>query len=191
MLPDRKDISLDVLKSLEKLIFNGVVIIGPKPERSTSPKNYPQCDIEVKALADKIWGKCDGKNILSNQYGKGTVVWGKTLEEVLKERKISPDFEVHGIDNVDWKIDYAHHRTATEDSYFVSNSSKSEKHFKAIFRVDVNNQPQISDAETGLMQRKVKYSKVENGIEMEFVMDPLASRFIIFRKGKQGKMIPD
>jgi hypothetical protein len=187
MLPDRKDISLDVLKSLEQLIFNGAVIIGPKPERATSLKNYPECDIEVKALADKIWGDVDGKTILSNQYGKGKVYWGQTLEQVLKERKIKPDFDVQGMDNSYREIDYMHRQTATEDIYYVSNSSETEKHFTAIFRVDSNRSPELWDAETGLIQRQVEFSKEESGIRMDFVMDPLASRIVVFKKGKQGK----
>ncbi|WP_373496478.1 glycosyl hydrolase [Aquiflexum sp.] len=190
MLPDRMDISLEVLKSLEKLIFNGAVVIGPKPERATSLKNFPACDREVEALADKLWGKCNGKTILSNQYGKGTVYWGKSLEQVLKERKISPDFEVLGIDNYHREIDYMHRQTATEDIYFVSNSSESEKHFTAVFRVDANKSPEIWDAETGLIQRQVEFTEVENGISMDFVMDPLASRIVVFRNGKKGKNDP-
>ena len=187
LLPDRKDISLEVLKSLEKLINEGAVIIGPKPERTTSLKNYPECDTELKTIADKIWGKCDGNTILSNQYGKGTVYWGKTLQEVLKELKISPDFEVKGIDNCDRYIDYIHRQTATEYIYFVSNSSESEQHFTAVFRVDAARTPEIRDAETGLIQREVDYSKVENGIQIEFNMDPLASRFVVFRNKSEGK----
>jgi hypothetical protein len=187
MIPDRKDISLEVLKSLEKLVFDGAVIIGPKPERSTSLKNYPECDTDVKTIADKIWGKCDGKTILSNQYGKGTVYWGKTLQEVLKELKISPDFEVKGIDNCDRQIDYIHRQTATEDIYFVSNSSETEQSFTAVFRVDGNKVPEIWDAETGLVQRVVEYTKTETGISMELVMDPLASRFVVFRQKSAGE----
>jgi len=187
LLPDRKDISLEVLKSLEKLINEGAVIIGPKPERTTSLKNYPECDTELKTIADKIWGKCDGNTILSNQYGKGTVYWGKTLQEVLKELKISPDFEVKGIDNCDRHVDYIHRQTETEDIYFVSNSSESEQHFTAVFRVDAARTPEIRDAETGLIQREVDYSKVENGIQIEFNMDPLASRFVVFRNKSEGK----
>jgi len=187
MIPDRKDISFDVLKSLEKLVSEGGVIIGPKPERSTSLKNYPECDTEVKTIADKIWGKCDGKTILSNQYGKGTVYWGKTLEQVLGELKISPDFEVSGIDNCDLHIDYIHRQTATEDIYFISNSSQSKQHFTAVFRVDANMIPEIWDAETGWVQREVEYTKTENGISMELVMEPLASRFVVFREKTTGK----
>jgi hypothetical protein len=187
MIPDRKDISLEVLKSLEKLIFDGAVVIGQKPERSTSLKNYPDCDTEVKTIADKIWGKCDGKTILSNQYGKGTVYWGKTLQEVLKELNIVIDFEVKGIDNCDRHIDYIHRQTETEDIYFVSNSSQSEQHFTAVFRVGGDKVPEIWDAETGLVQREVEYTKTENGISMELVMDPIASRFVVFKTKSTGK----
>jgi len=187
LLPDRKDISLEVLKSLEKLINEGAVIIGPKPERTTSLKNYPECDTELKTIADKIWGKCDGKTILSNQYGKGTVYWGKSPEQVLQKLSIPPDFEVKGIDNCDRHVDYIHRQTETEDIYFVSNSSESEQHFTAVFRVDAARTPEIRDAETGLIQREVDYSKVENGIQIEFNMDPLASRFVVFRNKSEGK----
>jgi hypothetical protein len=187
MLPDRNDISLEVLKSLEKLVKEGAVIIGPKPERSTSLKNYPQCDEEVKFLADKIWGKCDGKTILSNQFGQGTVYWGKTVKEVLEELKISPDFEVRGADNCDRRIDYVHRQTKAEDIYFVSNSYETVQDFTAVFRVSGNKVPEIWDAETGLIQRKVEYEKTENGISMELVMEPLASRFIIFKTKTTGK----
>jgi len=187
MIPDRDDISLDVLKSLEKLIFEGATVLGRKPERSTSLKGFPDCDLEVKTIADKIWGDCDGKTVLSSQYGKGTVYWGKTLEEVLQELKVGPDFAVTGIDNCDRQIDYIHRQTETEEIYFVSNSSESQHQFTAVFRVNGNMVPEIWDAETGLVQRKVKYKKSADGISMELAMDPLASRFVVFRQKSTGK----
>ena len=66
LLPDRDDISLEVLKSLEKLVSAGAILIGRKPERTTSLKNYPDCDAEVKSMAEKLWGNCDGEKIFSN-----------------------------------------------------------------------------------------------------------------------------
>ena len=86
---------------------------------------------------------------------------------MLEELKISPDFEVQGVDNCDRQIDYVHRQTATEDIWFVSNSNQTEKHFTAIFRVDENRVPEIWDAESGLAQRDVEYSKTGNGISME------------------------
>jgi len=187
LLPDRDDISLEVLRSLEKLVSDGAIVIGRKPERTTSLKNYPDCDTEVKELADRLWGACDGEKIFSNSYGEGTVFWGKSVKEVLEELKVPPDFEVKGIDNSHHHIDYIHRQTETEDIYFVSNSSQAEEKVSCVFRVDENMIPEIWDAETGLIQREVAYSKVENGISIEFSMDPLASRFVVFKEKSTGK----
>jgi len=186
MIPDREDISLEVLKSLEKLVYEGAMIIGRKPVRATSLKNYPDCDAEVKTIADKLWGRCDGEQVFSNNYGKGIVYWGKSVTEVLEELDIHPDFQAQGIDNSDRHIDYIHRRTVTEDIYFVSNSSEKEEKVTCIFRVDKNKIPEIWDPETGLIQRKMKYSGTENGTSIELIMDPLASRFVVFRNQSAG-----
>jgi len=186
LLPETDDISLEVIQSLEKLIYQGAIVIGRKPSRSNSLKNYPQCDNEVRALADKIWGACDGKMILSNNYGKGTVHWGKSVKKVLEELAIPPDFKVIGIDNSDRHIDYIHQRTENEDIYFVTNTSTEEKKFTGVFRVDQNKVPELWDAESGLIQRKLEYSKTGNGLSIDFIMDPLASRFVVFRVKSNG-----
>jgi hypothetical protein len=62
-----------------------------------------------------------------------------------------------------------------------------EEKVTCIFRVNKNKIPEIWDAETGLIQREVEYTKTENGISMELVMDPIASRFIVFRQKSTGK----
>ena len=187
LLPDRDDISLEVLKSLEKLLSDGAIVIGRKPERTTSLENYPACDEEVKALADKLWGACDGKNVFSNDYGEGRVYWGKSVKEVLEELNVPPDFDVKGIDNSHHHIDYIHRRTESEDIYFVSNSSQMEEKVSCVFRVDGNRIPEIWDAESGLIQRELEYSVVENGISVELVLAPLASRFVVFKDQSTGK----
>lgn len=187
LLPDRDDIALEVLKRLEKLVYDGAVVIGRRPVRTTSLKNYPDCDLEVKTIADKLWGKCDGETVFSNKYGKGTVYWGKSVKEVLEELNIPPDFEVIGIDNSDMHIDYIHRKTETEDIYFVSNSHQTKEKVRCIFRVDKNMIPEIWDAETGLIQRDVDYSIVGARIEIDFIFDLLASRFVVFKENTTGK----
>ncbi|WP_373496473.1 glycosyl hydrolase [Aquiflexum sp.] len=187
VLPDREDISLEVLKRLERLIFDGAVVIGRKPERSTSLKGYPAVDAEISEIAEKIWGDCDGKKLLSNKYGKGAIYWGKTVQEVLDELAIPPDFEISGTDNHDLHIDFVHRVTDNEDIFFISNSSTKQEKITAVFRVDQDSKLEIWDAETGLIQRDVNYTKVKNGLQLELTMDPLASRFVIFRKYTTGK----
>jgi len=186
-IPDRQDISLEVLKKLDTLVYQGAIIIGPKPARATSLKNYPACDEQVKSIADKMWGECDGKTMLSRKYGKGTIYWGKTVKQVLEEQNIPPDMEVSGVNNSDKHIDYIHRKTGTQDIYFVSNSKPAPEKVTCVFRVDIDKVPELWDAETGLIQRKVKYSKVQNGISIDLVMDPLASRFVVFKSKSTGK----
>ncbi len=190
LLPDRADISLEVLKSLEKLVSDGAIVIGPKPERTTSLANYPECDDEVKAIAGKLWGQADGKKTFSNPYGNGKVYWGKSVKEVLEEMNVVPDLEVKGLDNSGSIIDYIHRRTETEDIYFVSNSSPKAQRITCTFRVGSNRVPELWDSETGLIQRKVSHEKSGAGIRMELMMDPLASRFVVFRDRSSGKNDP-
>ena len=186
LLPDRADISLEVLKSLVKLVSDGAIVIGPKPERSTSLKNYPECDEEVKAIAGRLWGLVDGKNTFSNTFGKGKVYWGRSVKEVLEEMQVKPDLEVTGIDNSGYVIDFIHRRTETEDIYFVSNSSPEAQNITCTFRVGPNRVPELWDAVSGQIQRTVKYSKAAEGVKVELIMDPLASRFVVFKDKSSG-----
>ena len=49
VLPDRDIISLPVLQKLRELVHDGATIIGPRPTREISLKNFPRNDAEVKS----------------------------------------------------------------------------------------------------------------------------------------------
>jgi hypothetical protein len=180
-LPDRPDISLDVLRRLKELVNAGAVIVGRRPERTTSLKNYPANDDEVKDIADELWGEIDGVNVFSNNYGAGKVYYGKSLKQVLQELRVAPDFTVIGDEHAKEHIDYIHRQTETEDIYFVSNSSQEAESVTCTFRVSDNRVPELWDAETGLIQSEVAYTETENGISIDFLLAPLSSRFVVFR----------
>ena len=80
VLPDREDMPLAVLRKLGELIEAGATVVGRKPVRAPGLAGFPACDDEVKALADKIWGACDGAAVKERAYGKGRIVWGIPLE---------------------------------------------------------------------------------------------------------------
>ena len=61
-------LNLEGLKKIEKLVESGATVVGQKPTKATGLKNYPASDLEVKRIADKLWGKCDGKTITENVY---------------------------------------------------------------------------------------------------------------------------
>ena len=72
VLPNRDTISLPVLRKLKALVEAGATVIGPKPAGTHSLTGYPQCDQEVKQIADELWG-----NVEKNAYGARQHAFGK------------------------------------------------------------------------------------------------------------------
>ncbi|MFV2069072.1 MAG: glycosyl hydrolase, partial [Pirellulales bacterium] len=65
-----------VLRKLIRLTeAGGTVVVQDRPERSPSLENYPACDREVRRLAEKLWGACDGTGETRNRVGRGQLVW--------------------------------------------------------------------------------------------------------------------
>lgn len=181
VLPDKSEISLPVLQKLEKLIREGAVVFGPKPVRSNSLVNYPECDEKVKKLGDKIWGDCDGKTVTSHSYGKGKVYYGLPLWKVMKELGIPKDFDVLGIPNADQHIDYIHRRTDDQDIYFVANSALNWQTFSARFRVGSDKVPYLWMADEGKIY-PCKVKETDNQFTtIDFNLPPAGSVFVVFQ----------
>ncbi len=83
VLPDRRSISLPVLRKLKELVRAGATVIGPKPASTHSLTDYPQCDAEAAGIADELWANCDGKTVRQHSFGKGRLFDGLTAREVL------------------------------------------------------------------------------------------------------------
>ena len=186
VLPDRGDISPEVLIKIEDLVKSGATIVGPKPVRSNSLKNYPECDTQIKDLAEKIWGDCDGKSIKQHNYGKGRVIWNIPLNEVLAGMDVIPDFQVVNTNNQDKHIDYIHRITDREDIYFISNSLDDWQDINCTFRVAGKKIPYLWDADDGSIQ-KVPIYQVDSGtITLNLKMAPFGSVFVVFQKSEDS-----
>ena len=117
-IADRRLLTPRVVRKLKELVASGAVVMGPKPLRSPSLQGFPECDHEVRRLADEVWGDCDGASITQHGYGKGKVYWGKTLAEVLREIRLRPDFE-YTASLPDATLAYIHRHTEDAEIYFV------------------------------------------------------------------------
>ena len=53
----------------------------PPPKRSPSLQNQPQADLEVKKMAELLWGEIDGVNVKARQVGKGLIINGMDMTE--------------------------------------------------------------------------------------------------------------
>ncbi len=138
-LPEYNNISLPVLKKIEKMVEQGIVLVGNPPERTYGLTDYPQSDKELKTIANKLWGKADGKNVFVNNVGKGKVYAGKTVAEVLEMEKIKPDIAWEPKENIE--LEYIHHTSDDVDVYYVLNKWA----FKGINDLDYRNVAALPD----------------------------------------------
>jgi len=184
VLPDREDIDLDVLKKLEQLVKAGITLVGRKPLRTNGLTDYPNRDEEVRKLAEQIWGPCDGETVKENKYGKGTIIWGLKLSEILQERGIGLDFSFTSSSDAT-NLDYIHRTTGKEEIYFVSNKNKTWEDVNCTFRVK-GKIPELWDPENGEMMKCPVYNAVEGGTMVSLKLPPQGSVFVVFREKASG-----
>ena len=191
VLPDREAISLAALRKIGELVKAGATVVGRKPERSNSLKGFPGCDDEVRALANEIWGDCDGEKICSHVYGKGKVSWNVPLDDVLEGMGVAPDFTVEEMDNKDRHIDFIHRTTGKEEIYFVSNSSMDRQEIIARFRVGSGMFPSFWYPEDGRVEPCNVFEAKDGFVRIPLVLDPASSVFVVFSKdGRSDHILP-
>ncbi len=190
ILPNFETMTPELLEKIVSLIEQGAKIIGNPPSQSPGLTNYPDCDKQVKLLAEKLWESLQiPHNSKEKKFGKGTIYWGGKLKpppdelypsykntvEILSQLNIPEDF-ISENNN----IRFGHRKTKDSDIYFVANRTKEFQTTKCTFRA-------VGDPElwigTSGETRKIANFTVENGlttIDLEFF--PYESYFITFSK---------
>jgi hypothetical protein len=180
MLPESAELTPELLRSIKRLVTEGATLYAPKPKSSPSLKNYPQCDDEVKQLADEIWGISLGENI-ENTLGKGKVFWGMSLKEVLNNKGVQPDFEYNSPDGSELEMMYLHRQLGSQDLYFVSNQLGETVTINGTFRVE-GKVPEIWNPENGEIEPCDNYQLKSGHVSTSFEMAPYGAMFIVFRE---------
>lgn len=173
--------SVEVLKKIRELVHDGATVVGPRPEKSSGLRGYPQCDHEVKKIASEVWGDCDGLRIKEHQFGRGRVIWGRTPREILIADGIRPDFSFDSRADSILELDFLHRAVGDTDIYFVSNRTSRVLEKECTFRVR-GVQPEIWDPVSGDMRDATAFTQAGSctTVPLEFV--PHGSLFIVFRK---------
>lgn len=184
-LPDQDFMSLPLLEKIGKLAAAGATVVGPKPVRSVGLHGAAANDEAVRRLADKLWGKCDGKAVTENMHGKGRIFWGPTWRTVLERGGIGPDFHVVSEAERD-NLDYIHRRTDTREIYFVSNKTMDWKTLDCVFRV-TNGQPEYWNPVNGRVETCGAFSAVAGGTRVTLTLPPAASVFVVFGKQTEDR----
>lgn len=201
MLPDRPVMLPEVLQGIEKLVAAGATIIGPKPQRSPSLKNFPAADQALRALADKMWGDCDGKTVTEHAYGKGRVVWGKTPGRVFAGDSVPRDFScaecpteafpAHDrADAPTSTVLFIHRAIGETDIYYVANQEAFYREIEARFRVS-GKTPMLWHPESGKMEPAPIFREQDGRTLLPLRFDPSGSVFVVFQPRGAGAEASD
>jgi len=189
-------VSARVLRRIKELVQDGATVLGPKPLRAPGLSGYADADKEVKQLADELWGETTSEGAGERRVGKGRVIWGKRLEEILVNDGVPPDFQFRS-DQWATDLQYIHYTLEGTELYFVSNQSLRTEKVECRFRVSAL-QPELWDPVTGEI-RDLPEFRMDRGVTsvpMEFA--PRQSFFVLFRRatesalsrGKTGENFP-
>jgi hypothetical protein len=179
VLPPARTMTPALLQKIKELVVEGATIVGPPPATSPSLGDYPRCDDEVRQLAAELWGECDGVSITANRCGKGNVIWGRPLAEVLRELHTPPDFACPNVVAGD-EIHYIHRNVDGAEVYFVASAVPEARKFLCTFRVKAR-QPELWWPDTGRTEAVAVYNEQEGNTTIPLNLDPYGSVFVVFR----------
>ncbi|MGV8091769.1 MAG: glycosyl hydrolase [Mangrovibacterium sp.] len=180
VLPDKKDMSPEVITKLHELVKAGALVSGRKP-LSAPGLRYLETGYseDVKKKIEDLWGQMDGDKITGNSFGKGKVYWGKTISQILKERGINPDFKSQS-ESGEHELLYIHRKTSEADIYFISSQSQKTERFNCTFCV-TGKSPELWDAASGKIIKPAIYTDSGSDISLPVELEPSGSMFIVFR----------
>ena len=176
LLADIRTMSPEIVKKLQTLVQNGATVAGPKPQKAPGLTGYPNCDRLVKEGADKLWGE-DNPERVNRTLGKGKIIVGETIEKILQEKQLIPDFTF--ATNKNQQINFIHRQLPGCDIYFVSNSGDACV-ADCRFRVS-GKKPQLWNPLTGEITNIAVYDGAKKSTRIPLSFEDKGSKFILFR----------
>ena len=176
VLPERPVLPLAVMEKIAELVKAGATVIGPKPPRIPGLTGYPQSEGRLQEIADKLWVK--------QECGKGRVLSGVTIREVLGKDGVPPDFAFKA-DAPDAMMDFIHRQDSETEIYFVINRRNKTLNADCTFRVS-GKQPELWDAVTGERRPATAFKQADGRTTLPLELPPYGSLFVVFQKPVTG-----
>ncbi|SOD99290.1 glycosyl hydrolase [Spirosoma fluviale] len=181
MLPNSTKMELATLKRIAQLVNEGAVVYGPKPLDLLSVPEIKQDSAEFVNLVQKLWGQPGQMT-----SGKGRVIWGKPIQEMLANLSVLPDLTTNRNDPKE--IMYIHRKLGDTDVYYVFNQQDKALHRELLFRV-TGKTPELWNAENGTVTKPLIYSVEKKQTRLPISLKPYESKLIVFTNKKPGQFI--
>jgi hypothetical protein len=172
-----------IVSKVRDLVAAGATVLSSKPKQSPTLTGYPASEKEVLAIADQVWGNCDGKTVKSNPYGKGQLFDGLSPVDVLDKLNVSPAVKLP--EGLAW----IHRRTDDTDLFFVSNQSDKTVRAIAGFRT-AGKKPEFFDAEQGTVTDAAGWTVDGEHVKVPLNLAPEKSVFVVFRNSGKPESDP-
>ncbi|MEW5899994.1 MAG: glycosyl hydrolase [Acidobacteriota bacterium] len=209
VLPEMETMRPALLRKLSELVERGATVMGPPPRKSPSLSGYPQCDAEVRKLANELWGKPEiaeereeGPGFKEHRFGKGRIIWGGVLKTKRTAEtadpnapaslpSLYPEFEpvvavlarmgVRPDFEGDEALRYAHRSVGEMDIYFVANRENARVAAVCTFRVS-GRQPEVWDPLDGTVRTLPEFGEKDGRTVIPLEFEPHGSYFVVFRQ---------
>ena len=174
VLPESATMRPGLLTKIRELVKAGATVVGAPPSRSPSLENFPKCDAQVQALTRELWGDADLKQPGEHPFGKGRVIWGKSLDTIFAGMGLKPDFENSAT------LGFTHRHSEEADIYFVANPNAESLTTTAAFRVG-DKAPELWWPDSGRIERPAVYDAADGVVRLPLSFGPAGSVFVVFR----------
>ena len=178
LLPDDSFMNLETLKRIEELVKSGAVVSGPRPSKVPGNLNYEKNEKMLNDLSKKMWHDANNNEAVENNYGKGKVYSGISLEDVLNKLHILHDFSFKGSEEEG--LIYIHKRIGSDDVYFVVNQGNKAFKYECIFRMK-GRTPEIWNPQYGNICQADNYRESAGHTILKHTFQPRESLFFVFR----------
>jgi hypothetical protein len=174
-----QQMSLPVLRKIRDLVQAGAIVAGNKPVATPSLSDQQN---EFDQIVNQLWSAENGEN----SVGKGKVIAGKSLQEVLKALNISPDFSYTKPEE-NTKIMFVHRQLGSVSIYWINNRNNKTEDIETTFRVD-GKAPELWIPETGKIEQ-ASYEIDKNITKVPLHLKANDAVFVVFRNNAGKKSV--
>jgi len=177
VLATNEFLPVPVLRKLLNLVQAGAMVLGTRPP---GPYGLADDPAEFALLANQLWGSEPEASAGMRPIGKGRIVWGTPVLQLLAESDVAPDFECNGVSS-HGVIDWIHRQTDEGDIYFICSRWQPVEQVESKFRVS-DRVPELWDPLTGTFREAGVFRQESGRTVVPLRFDPCGSVFVLFRK---------
>jgi hypothetical protein len=173
------EVTPEVLGKMRQLVEGGVTLVGMRPKHSLGLVGFPRSESEVQAHADALWGPQTAESGMRG-VGQGRVIWGRSLEEVIRADGLQPDVELRGA-APGAELDWIHRHDGEREIYFLANLSEQPTSIEAVFRVP-GKQPELWDPVTAEVRDLPEFRAEGDRTVVPLEFAPKQSCFVVLSR---------